>query len=86
MTKGPWDFACDSYGKVQHSRKACVYATQRDPKGGDRLVRVASRIENWSDAKLNSCRSETGCRTTTPSCLTRPEPGRVRRGNTARNR
>lgn len=47
----PWEFAADSYGKVRHSRKACVYANVRGD-GGDRLVTVAGRIENWDDASL----------------------------------
>jgi hypothetical protein len=51
-TPGGWDFACDSYGKVQHSRKACVYTTVIGPNGGEQLVRVASRIDNWNDARL----------------------------------
>lgn len=50
-TAGAWNHACDSYGKVQHSKKACVYSTVKAP-GGDRLVTVACRIENWADAKL----------------------------------
>lgn len=51
-TPGPWGFACDSYGKVRHSRKACVYATVTNGDGADSIVSVASRIENWNDAKL----------------------------------
>jgi hypothetical protein len=50
-TPGPWEFAADSYGKVQHSRKACVYTTVKG-SGGERLVNIAQRIENWHDAKL----------------------------------
>lgn len=46
-----WSWACDSYGKVRHSRKACVYTVIMAP-GGERSVNVASRIENWDDAKL----------------------------------
>jgi hypothetical protein len=50
-TPRPWSFACDSYGKVQHSRKACVYGTEAG-NGGDRIHTVAGRIERWDDAKL----------------------------------
>lgn len=50
-TPGPWDFACDSYGKVQHSRKACVFTTVTEP-AGDRLITIAARIDNWDDARL----------------------------------
>lgn len=53
LTEGDWDFACDSYGKVRHSRKACVYTTVTKP-GGDQLVSVASRVENWADARVLS--------------------------------
>lgn len=48
-TKTPWDLACDSYSKVQHSRKACVYANTKG-NNGDRIVTIAGRIENWDDA------------------------------------
>lgn len=50
-TPGSWNYACDSYGKVQHSKKACVYVNTRAP-GGDRLDTVAARIPNWADARL----------------------------------
>lgn len=50
-TPGTWDFACDSYGKVRHSRKACVYTVTRHPDG-ERIETVAARIPNWSDARL----------------------------------
>lgn len=51
-TRGDWDFACDGYGKVQHSRKYdCVFASIRD-EGGERLVTIAARIENPADARL----------------------------------
>ncbi len=50
-TTGQWEYACDSYGKVQHSRKACVYSSVMTP-AGQRLVTVAGRIENWADARL----------------------------------
>lgn len=50
-TPGPWSFACDSYGKVQHSRKACVYTTVRE-NGSERLVNVAQKIARWEDARL----------------------------------
>jgi hypothetical protein len=48
---GIWDFACDSYGKVQHSRKACVYSVVRSPDG-ERIVKIAGQIQNWDDARL----------------------------------
>lgn len=48
-TPGPWNYACDSYGKVRHSRKACVYAGNGSKERP--LATVAARIENWSDAK-----------------------------------
>lgn len=48
-TPGEWDFACDSYGKVRHSKKACVFQLDSDSHGT-----IAARIENWSDAKLIS--------------------------------
>lgn len=51
ITPGKWAFACDSYGKVRHSKKACVYTTLKG-EGGDSLVTVAARINNWADAKL----------------------------------
>lgn len=50
-TPGPWDFACDSYGKVRHSKKACVYSTFKG-EGGEHLQTIAARIPNWSDARL----------------------------------
>jgi hypothetical protein len=51
-TPGPWSFACDSYGKVQHSRKYdCVYANVKG-ENGDCLVSIAARIENQKDACL----------------------------------
>ena len=52
-TKGPWNFACDSYGKVRHSRKACVYSRFTNATG-ERLVLVdvAKQIPNWDDAHL----------------------------------
>ena len=48
-TGGEWDRACDSYGKVQHSRKACVFTTVKTADG-ERLVNIAARIENWDNA------------------------------------
>lgn len=51
-TGGTWRWACDSYGKVRHSKKACVYTKVTGPDGGELLVTVAGRIENWQDAKL----------------------------------
>lgn len=51
LTGGAWDVACDSYGSVRHARKACVY-TVVHAEGGDRIVTVAGRIENWADARL----------------------------------
>jgi hypothetical protein len=51
VTPGQWGFACDSYGKVWRSKMAAV--TSHDPKfNGHGFVRVASRIENWGDARL----------------------------------
>lgn len=50
-TPGKWDFACDSYGKVRHSRKACVYTRMMTPTG-EVFVHVASRIPQWEDARL----------------------------------
>ena len=44
-TPGPWEYASDSYGKVRHSRKACVFTMTR-------TAPVAQRIENWADARL----------------------------------
>lgn len=52
LTPGSWDFACDSYGKVRHSKKACVYTSYLDEKGIETLVTVAARIPNWTDAKV----------------------------------
>lgn len=51
-TPGPWSFACDSYGKVRHSKLACVYAHVVDDRGSESLPHVASRIDNWDDARL----------------------------------
>lgn len=57
-TAGEWNHACDSYGKVQHSQKYdCVYSVVKG-NGGDRLVRVASRIENGADARLMAASKE----------------------------
>lgn len=57
-TEGKWNHACDSYGKVQHSRKYdCVYSTIKGD-GGMRLVTVAARIENGQDAKLMAAAPE----------------------------
>jgi hypothetical protein len=53
-TAGDWDVACDSYGKVRHSRKACVYTVLRDDRGAETIVKVAARIPNWDDAFLMS--------------------------------
>lgn len=51
-TGGSWDTACDSYGKVQHSRKYdCVYTVVNEGNG-DRILTVAARIENPEDARL----------------------------------
>lgn len=52
LTPGDWDFACDSYGKVRHSRKACVYTSYPNEKGATMLVTVAARVANWDDARL----------------------------------
>lgn len=49
--KHTWQFACDSYGKVRHSRKACVFTTI-DGDNGERIVTIAARIPNWADAAL----------------------------------
>ena len=52
-TAGEWNRACDSYGRVQHSRKYdCVYTHIKGTTGGDRIVTVAARIENGADANL----------------------------------
>lgn len=52
-TAGEWNHACDSYGKVQHSKKYdCVFTTIKGPNGGDKLVTIAARIENYADALL----------------------------------
>ena len=51
QTAGDWNVACDSYGKVQHSKKACVFTVLKG-KDGDQLVTVAARIPNWSDARV----------------------------------
>jgi len=51
-TGGDWKVACDSYGRVRHSRKACIYTVLREADGTERLVTIAARIPNWSDAKL----------------------------------
>ncbi len=51
-TPGPWNWACDSYGKVQHSKKYdCVFTTVKG-QGGDRLATIAARIENPANARL----------------------------------
>lgn len=50
-TPGPWDHACDSSARVRHSRKACVFAVQRE-NGAERLVDIAKQIPNWEDARL----------------------------------
>ena len=49
-TPGPWDFACDSYGKVRHSRKACVYSRDLQDRGEE--SKIASQIANWDDARV----------------------------------
>lgn len=50
-TERPWKFACDSYGRVRHSRKYdCVYAG--NGSSDHPLVTVAARIENTQDAQL----------------------------------
>lgn len=51
LTPGEWDFACDSYGKVQHSKKACIFTVVKKPSG-DQIVTVAGRIGNWKDARV----------------------------------
>lgn len=51
-TPGPWNVACDSYGRVRHSKKACVYVVLRDTKGVETITKVAAQIPSWSDARL----------------------------------
>jgi hypothetical protein len=48
-TAGDWRVACDSYGNVRHSRRACVYVN--GPRG---ILTLAARIPNWDDALLMS--------------------------------
>lgn len=48
---GEWNWAADSYGKVRHSNKACVYKTVLE-EGGERIVKVAAQIPDWSEAKM----------------------------------
>ncbi len=50
-TGSEWNVAADSYGKVRHSRKACVYTVLKG-KNGTQIVTIAARIPNWEDAKL----------------------------------
>lgn len=57
-TGGNWHVACDSYGKVRHSKKACVFTTVRGLSGGDLIVTVAARIPCWTDAKLIAAAKE----------------------------
>lgn len=53
MSPGEWDHACDSYGKVQHSRKDCVFSSWIDSKTGfQHFKTLAGRIENHSDARV----------------------------------
>ena len=51
-TKGEWTVAADSYGKVRHSRKSCVFA--HDPTGKTVGPTVAHAITNPDDAHLIS--------------------------------
>lgn len=52
-TPGEWTIACDSYGQVRHSRKACIYTTRKNTAGETvEIVTVAARIPNWADARL----------------------------------
>lgn len=51
VTGGNWSYACDSYGKVRHSKMACVYTVLVDDKA-EQIVSIAARIKNWEDAKL----------------------------------
>lgn len=51
LTPGPWDHACDSYGKVRHSKKACVFAAGVNTDGVEVIASVAARIANWDDAR-----------------------------------
>lgn len=48
-TPGTWQVACDSYGKVQHSKMACVW---RGSSNEQPLITIAQRIRNWHDARL----------------------------------
>lgn len=50
-TPSPLNWASDSYGKVRHSRKLCVYAVEKT-ETGERIVTVAARIPNPADAQL----------------------------------
>lgn len=45
LTPGDWEVCCDSYGRVQHSKKACVSSFPG-------LVKVAAQIPNWADAHV----------------------------------
>jgi molybdopterin-guanine dinucleotide biosynthesis protein A len=53
-TPGDWTVACDSYGKVRHSRKACIYTVVNRGQAGERIVTLAARIPNWDDAFVMS--------------------------------
>lgn len=54
ITTGEWFPACDSYGKVRHSRKYdCVATSGVDEHGRQFLKTIAARIEGgWNDAKV----------------------------------
>lgn len=52
VTDGKWGFCCDSYGKVRHSKKACIGTTVVAEDGAEQLVTVAARISNWQDAQV----------------------------------
>jgi len=51
LSDGEWNHACDSYGKVQHSKKACVFTSFKTPEG-DHLEQLAGRIGSWDDARV----------------------------------
>lgn len=58
-TEGEWGYACDSYGKVLHSRKSCVYTKIKGKNGdGDRLVTIAARMPSLADARLMAAAKE----------------------------
>jgi hypothetical protein len=58
ITPGKWSHACDSYGKVRHSKKACVFTVIKDNGKSERIATVAARISNFEDAKLMAAAKE----------------------------